>query len=61
MTEYSVGPHTFHLGNGECVLLTGKEGCRQLLKELGRRPACWVSSPDANGKKWMPLIGSSSV
>ena len=44
MTEYSVGPHTFHLGNGECVLLTGKEGCRQLLKELGRRPACALVS-----------------
>lgn len=45
MTEYHQGPHTFHLGSGECVLLTGKDGCRQLLRELSRRPDCALVSP----------------
>ena len=44
MTEYHQGPHTFHLGSGECVLLTGKDGCRQLLRELSRRPDCALVS-----------------
>ena len=44
MTEYHQGPHTFHLGSGECVLLTGKDGCRQLLRELSRRPDCAMVS-----------------
>lgn len=40
MTEYSCGPHTFHLGSGECVLLTGRDGCSPLLKEMSHRPDC---------------------
>jgi ABC-type multidrug transport system ATPase subunit len=44
MTEYTAGPHSFHLGSGECVLLTGKSGCRQLLQELSHRPACALVS-----------------
>lgn len=44
MTDYSCGPHTFHLSTGECVLLTGRGGYRELFKELGRRPACALVS-----------------
>lgn len=43
MTEYSCGPHSFHLGSGECVLLTGH--CSSpFLKELSRLPACALVS-----------------
>ena len=44
MTEYSCGPHSFHLASGECVLLTGRGGCCHLLKELSHRPACALVS-----------------
>lgn len=44
MTEYNLGPHTFHLASGECVLLTGRSGCRTILRELSRRPECVLVS-----------------
>jgi ABC-type multidrug transport system ATPase subunit len=44
MTEYNLGPHTFHLGTGECVLLSGRSGCKELLKELSRHPDCVLVS-----------------
>ena len=44
MTEYSASGFTFHLGSGECVLLTG-HGSSPFLKELSRLPACALVSP----------------
>lgn len=40
MTEYNLGPYTFHLGSGECVLLTGRGNYRQLFTQLSRQPGC---------------------